>query len=224
MKLFCIFILDRLFFYSKNLIQISILTMSTSTQSTHLYWVSCNRCSTRFLPTQPSKRMFLSSCGCIYCTRCVQASTQAGCVTCSAAPGKVLPIGKNLPQQVVEMFNRNEESLAKINKRSSFQSLHYNRCLKLLSGLERGLAEQIKAEEREAKNRKQEMKMMEERIREKQTVVDRLESALSSLNIAGSPDHMKFMTSPPVARHRSGREEEGEGMGRGGGEDRERLF
>ena len=86
------------------------------------------------------------------------------------------------------------------------------------------MAEQIEAEEREAKNRKQEMKMMEERIREKQTVVDRLESALSSLNIAGSPDHMKFMTSPPVARDRSGREEEGEGMGRGGGGDRERLF
>ena len=133
--------------------------MPDSTQS-HLYWLACNRCAMRFLPPQSGKRMFMSSCGCIYCMRCVQASTQAGCVTCSAGPGKVLPIGKNLPQQVVEMFNRNEESLSKINKRSSFQNLHFNRCLKLLSGMERTLADQVRAEEREAKHRLQEMKML----------------------------------------------------------------
>ena len=67
------------------------------------------------------------------------------------------------------MFNRNEESLAKINKRSSFQTLHYNRCLKVLNGAERSLGEQIRTEEREAKNRQQEMKMTEERIRQRLT-------------------------------------------------------
>eukprot|EP00092_Neocalanus_flemingeri_P000304 GFUD01000324.1.p2 GENE.GFUD01000324.1~~GFUD01000324.1.p2 ORF type:complete len:195 (-),score=80.51 GFUD01000324.1:90-674(-) len=194
--------------------------MSNATQSTdsHLYWLSCNRCSTRFLPPQAGKRMFLSSCGCIYCMRCVQASTQAGCITCRAAPGKVLPIGKNLPQQVVEMFNRNEESLAKINKRSSFQNRHYNRCLKLLTEAEKGLAEQINAEEREARKRQVEMKMMNEKIREKQMQVDRLESALLSLKITSSPVNMDYITSLPVPRHRCERE----GMGRGGGG--ERLF
>jgi hypothetical protein len=201
------------------LFQISVRTMAGSTQS-HLYWLSCNRCSTRFLPPQTSKKMFMSSCGCIYCMRCVQASTQSGCVTCRAAPGKVLPIGKTLPQQVMEMFNRNEESLAKINKRSNFQNLHFNRCLKLLTGMERTLTEQMRAEEREAKHRQKEMKMMEEKIREKQAKVDKLESALSSLNISRSPGHMEFITSPPVGRHRSGREEGRGGMGHLG----ERLF
>ena len=105
---------------------------------------------------------------------------------CRAAPGKVLPIGKTLPisktlpQQVMEMFNRNEESLTKINKRSSFKTLHFNRCLKLLTGMERTL---MKAEEKEAKHRQLQMKVMEERIREKQAQVDKLESALNSLNI-----------------------------------------
>ena len=207
---------------SHNIISDILLNMAASTQS-HLYWLSCNRCSMRFLPPQPSKKMFMSSCGCIYCMRCVQASTQAGCVTCSAAPGKVLPIGKNLPQQVVEMFNRNEESLSKINKRSSFQNLHFNRCLKLLTGMERALAEQIRAEEREAKHRQQEMKVMEERIREKQAKVDKLEAALNSLNISNSPVHMDFF-SPPAGRQRSGRQEGGEGMGRRDGGERERLF
>ena len=142
----------------------------------------------------------MSSCGYIYCMRCVQASTQAGCVTCSAGPGKVLPIGKNLPQQVVEMFNRNEESLSKINKRSSFQNLHFNRCLKLLTSMERSLADQVRAEEREAKLRLQEMKMLEDKIREKQSKVDKLEAALNSLNISKSPVHTKFFTSPPTGR------------------------
>ena len=105
------------------------------------------------------------------------------------------------------MFNRSEESLTKINKRSNFQTLHFNRCLKLLTGMERILTEQMRAEEREAK-----LKMMEERIREKQAQVDNLESALNILNISRSPVHMEFIPSPPVPRHRSGRREEEGGM------------
>merc|ERR1712098_441474 len=146
----------------------------------------------------------MSSCGCIYCMRCVQSSTQAGCITCKAGPGKVLPIGKNLPQQVVEMFNRNEESLSKINKRSSFQNLHFNRCIKLLSNTEQSMSEQIRAEERESKRRHHEMKLLEEKIREKQSKVEKLESALNSLNISNRPARMDYFTSPPARRHRSG--------------------
>ena len=196
--------------------------MPDSTQA-HLYWLSCNRCSMRYLPLQAGKRMFMSSCGCIYCMRCVQASTQAGCVTCNAGPGKVLPIGKNFPQQVVEMFNRNEESLSKINKRSSFQNLHFNRCLKLLAGMERTLTDQVRAEEREVKLRLQEMKMLEDKIREKQSKVDKLEAAMNSMNISNSPVHTDFFTSLPAGRQRSGRERgaTGPGLGLSGGE---RLF
>ena len=166
----------------------------------------------------------MSSCGCIYCMRCVQASTQAGCITCKAGPGKVLPIGKNLPQQVVEMFNRNEESLSKINKRSSFQNLHFNRCLKLLMSAEQTMSQQVRAEEKEAKRRYQEMKLLEDKIREKQAKVDKLEAALNSLNISDSPARMEHFTSPPGGRHRLGlgRERGGEGiMGTAVGE---RLF
>merc|ERR1719228_727102 len=195
--------------------------MTLSDTQSHLYWLGCNRCSLRFLPPQTGKRMLMSSCGCIYCMRCDQASTQGSCTTCKAGPGKVLPIGKTLPQQVMEMFNRNEESLSKINKRSSFQNLHYNRCMKLLSGMEKSMAEQIRVEEREAKHMQQEVKMLEEKIREKKSKVDKLESALHSLNISNSPAHMEFFSPPPAGRHKSGRERAGEGIGLGGGE---RLF
>merc|ERR1719233_2779820 len=129
----------------------------------------------------------------------------------------------NLPQPVVEMFNRNEESLSKINKRSSFQNLHLIRCLKLLAGLERTLTDQVRAEEREVKQRLQEMKMLEDKIREKQSKVDKLEAALNSMNISNSPVHTGFFTSPPAGRQRSGREGGAAGLGLGlGGE--ERLF
>ena len=48
----------------------------------------------------------------------------------------------------METFNRNQESLTKINNRSNFQTLHFNRCLKLLIGMERILTEQMMAEEK----------------------------------------------------------------------------
>ena len=86
--------------------------------------------------------------------------------------------------------------------------------------MERTLTEQMRAEEREAKHRQQQMKVMEERIREKQAQVDKLESALNSLNISRSPVHMEFIPSPPVPRQRSGRREGEGGMGLLG----ERLF
>ena len=57
------------------------------------------------------------------------------------------------------------------------------------------------------------MKVMEERIREKQAKVDKLELAINSLNISRSPVHMEFIPSPPVPRQRPGRREEERGMG-----------
>merc|ERR1711915_846007 len=111
----------------------------------HLYWVACNRCGTRMLPMEQGKKMVLSSCGCIFCTKCVQASTQKGCVVCKAGPGKVLPIGKSLPQPVLEMFNRNEESMSKINKE-----------------MEKKLMEKLKAEEQDRQRLKQEVKFLED--------------------------------------------------------------
>merc|ERR1719228_2128406 len=101
--------------------------MSTSGRSSHLYWVSCNRCGTRF-HTAAQQKMFLVSCGCMFCSRCVQGSTQGNCAACGRSSAKVLPIGSSLPQTVREMFNRNEESMAKINKRLEFRQTHFKRC------------------------------------------------------------------------------------------------
>ena len=78
--------------------------------------------------------------------------------------------------------------------------------------MERTLADQVRAEEREAKFRLQEMKMLEDKIREKQT---KLEAALNSLNISNSPVHTEFFTSPPTGRQRSGRERGAAGLGLG---------
>ena len=43
--------------------------------------------------------------------------------------------------------------------------------------------------------------------------MDKLESAINSLNISRSPVHMRFIPSPPVPRQRQGRREEEGGMG-----------
>ena len=76
--------------------------------------------------------MFLTSCGCVYCQNCVKECTQAGCFACKGTESpRVLSIGSKMPQSVMEMFNKNEESMSKINKRTEFQSQQYARCLQL---------------------------------------------------------------------------------------------
>ena len=132
---------------------------------------------------EQGKKMVLSSCGCIYCTKCVQASTQKGCVVCKAGPGKVLPIGKSLPQPVLEMFNRNEESMSKINKRTEFGNRHFKRCLKINTEMEKKLMEKLKAEEQDRLRIKQELKLLEGKIHEKKSCVDKLEKAVATMNI-----------------------------------------
>ena len=108
-----------------------------SNQLNSLFWVSCNACAkgifSKDAATKESVNMYMSSCGCLYCSRCVHSTTSSGCSVCGAkSKVKVLPIGKNLPQSIMEMFNRTETSLGKMHRRMEFQNLHFERTLRLL--------------------------------------------------------------------------------------------
>ena len=52
---------------------------------------------------------------------------------CNQPAQRLLPIGNSLPQQAKEMFNRNEETLKKLQDRLSFQQLHFNLFLEVLT-------------------------------------------------------------------------------------------
>ena len=55
------------------------------------------------------------------------------CYVCNQPAQRLLPIGNSLPHQVKEMFNKNEETLKKLQDRLSFQQLHFNLFLDVLA-------------------------------------------------------------------------------------------
>ena len=109
-----------------------------SNQENSLFWVSCNACAkgifSKDAGSKESVNMYMSNCGCLFCSKCVHSCCiSSGCSVCGAkSKVKVLPIGKNLPQSIMEMFNRTETSLGKMHRRMEFQNLHFERTLRLL--------------------------------------------------------------------------------------------
>ena len=113
---------------------------SPQSQSSHLFWMHCNRCAAGMFSASPQSgppRMVITSCGCIFCVSCSGPATQAGCVSCGARTAKTLPLGKSLPPQVMEMFNSNLGSLGKLNKRNMFQSRQIDKTAKLMMNMEK---------------------------------------------------------------------------------------
>ena len=93
-------------------------------------------------------RLHLTSCGHTFCRSwstlllshsiddycCSQCQTVGQpCYVCNQPAQRLLPIGNSLPQQAKEMFNRNEETLKKLQDRLSFQQLHFNLFLEVLT-------------------------------------------------------------------------------------------
>ena len=108
---------------------------SPKPQSSHLFWVHCNRCAASF--QAGPIRMVITSCGCIFCVSCSVPATKDGCVSCGARNVKTLPLGKSLPPQVMDMFNSNLSSLGKLNKRTLFQGRQFEKTAKLMMNMEK---------------------------------------------------------------------------------------
>ena len=102
-------------------------------QSSPLSWVHCNSCNVPMFSTSQSKpkRMMITSCGCIFCIDCSGPATQAGCVSCGAKGIKTLPLGKDLPPHVMELFSNNVNSLVKVGKRQAFKNRQFDKTAQL---------------------------------------------------------------------------------------------
>jgi len=148
----------------------------------NLFWVHCNRCTVPMFSgkSSPPTKMMFSSCGCIFCTKCSTKSTENGCKSCGAKKKvQLLPIGKNLPQRVMEMFNNNETSMSKLEKRINFQKVH---CVRNEKQLDRFTAYQAsrtrKNQEAERKQLLMGINDLERRTKTKKEKLAKLESAL----------------------------------------------
>ena len=150
---------------------------SPQPQSSHLFWVHCNRCAASMSSASPQSgpaRMVITSCGCIFCLACSGPATQAGCVSCGARSAKILPLGKSLPPQVMEMFNSNINSLGKLPKRSMFQTRQFDKVTKLMRNLESERKAKIKKDVDVIRDLDKEMERFQRQLREAEAEIERL--------------------------------------------------
>ena len=100
---------------------------------------------------------------------------------CKQPVPQLLPIGNSLPQQAKEMFHRNEESLKKIENRLSFQQLHLNTYLDILSRKIMALGNKLRSKSNHVEAKRQELSDMEQAIERKSKKVKQLEEAVESI-------------------------------------------
>ena len=92
------------------------------------------------------KQMMITSCGCIFCTDCSGPATQAGCVSCGAKGTKTLPLGKDLPPHVMELFSNNVNSLVKVGKRQAFKNRQFDQTAQLMIDKDRKDEDKLREE------------------------------------------------------------------------------
>ena len=158
-----------------------------TSQTSHLFWVHCNRCAAGLLSASPQSgpiRMVITSCGCIFCLGCSGPATKAGCVSCGARTAKTLPLGKNLPPQVMDMFNSNNNSLGKFNKRTMFQSRQFDKTTKLMMNMERKKIAIMKEEDgpEVLSDLDRELERLQGQLREAEAKNERMDARLSHKN------------------------------------------
>jgi len=92
---------------------------------------------------------------------------------------QLLPIGKNLPQHVMEMFNNNETSMSKLEKRIHFQKVHNMRNKKQLEKFTAYQASRTrKDQEADRKRILMEINDLENRTKTKKEKLAKIENAL----------------------------------------------
>ena len=100
---------------------------------------------------------------------------------CKQPVPQLLPIGNSLPQQAKEMFHRNEESLKKIENRLTFQQLHLNTYLDILSRKIMALGNKLKSKSNHVEAKRQELSDMDRAIERKTKKVKQLEEAVERM-------------------------------------------
>ena len=96
----------------------------------------------------------------------------------------MLPIGKNLPQSIMEMFNRTETSLGKMHRRMDFQNHHFERTLKLLRKKRKnflGKLHYFKSLQSRKLKRRDALKKVETKLKQRKATMQRLMKVKVSL-------------------------------------------
>ena len=103
------------------------------------------------------------------------------CHVCNQPAQRLLPIGNSLPQQAKEMFNRNEETLKKLQDRLSFQQLHLNIFLEVLTRKASELKIRITSKSKHLADKMQELNAVNQSIEKKGLRLKQLEETVERM-------------------------------------------
>jgi len=152
------------------------MSAGASSSHSHLFWVACNRCGLSFLS---KARLHLTSCGHTFCSQCQTVGQP--CYVCNQSAQRLLPIGNSLPQQAKEMFNRNEETLKKLQDRLSFQQLHFNIFLEVLTKKVSELKSRITSKSKHLADRMDELCAVNQSIEKKGLRLKQMEETVERM-------------------------------------------
>jgi len=124
-------------------------------------------------------RLHLTSCGHTFCSQCQTVGQP--CYVCNQPAQRLLPIGNSLPQQAKEMFNRNEETLKKLQDRLHFQQLHLNIFLEVLTRKTLELKNRITSKSKHLAAQMQELDAVNQSIEKKGLRLKQLEETVERM-------------------------------------------
>jgi len=151
-------------------------------ENKNLYWVICSACCARYDKKKQAEIYSISSCSCMFCESCTPNADDR-CPGCTKTVTKVFKIDGSLPPHVKEMFSRNEESLAKVRKRSTFQDGQYNRSVSRMKRAIKEVYLKIQDERKKLEEQKANVCAVAARVKEREHQVERLNGALQAVEL-----------------------------------------
>jgi len=171
--------------------------------SSHLYWVACNRCCRG--PTS-SLRFVLTSCQHIYCSQCCTTATQPGCFVCAAQQPRLFSIGADLPKEARPFFsNQVDLPIVQLGRVGDFKDSQVKILLQNLGRMVMDFRKRVDESGRQLNLKREEVAQAERALNERETSVQRLQSAMASFGGRGGAEfNPRTSGSQPVNFFNSG--------------------
>ena len=121
-------------------------------------------------------------------------------MSCGAKGTKTLPLGKDLPPHVMELFSSNVNSLAKVDKRQAFKKRQFEKTAKLIIDNDKKEEDKLREEKAAVREVDKELDMMKRKLREAEAENETLDRELMEQERRGPTTPPKRVF-PVTARH-----------------------
>ena len=112
-------------------------------------------------------------------------------MSCGAKGTKTLPLGKDLPPHVMELFSNNVSSLVKVGKRQAFKNRQFDKTAQLTIDKNKKEEDKFREEKAAVRGVDKELDMLKRQLREDEAENERLDRELVEQERRGPPSPPK---------------------------------